>query len=181
MQYGTLVHHLHGYQIVASDFLIFALGLSYALSKLKERGKIITKLWKIITKSQGKIKKSETAFCRSALLLLFCENCFCLSQLIKKLNSTEQGALFRHFASPRWSPLRMRTKVVSIFIFFQELSNKKKLRLYDQRWLKSLKGGGVLSFLSHAFLSNRAFYILSDVTFQKRSTLLALMFSAISG
>ena len=32
-------------------------------------------------------------------------------------------------------PLRMRTKTVSIFIFFQELSNKtkKKLRLYDQR------------------------------------------------
>ena len=28
------------------------------------------------------------------------------------------------FASPRWSPLRMRTKVVSFFIHFQELSNK---------------------------------------------------------
>ena len=57
---------------------------------------------------------------------------------LKKLNSMERGALklFNIFASPRWSPLRMRTKVVSFFIFFQELSNKKKLRLYDQRWLK---------------------------------------------
>ena len=59
---------------------------------------------------------------------------------MKKLRSTEWGALFRHFASPRWSPLRMRTKVVSFFIFFQELSNKKKLRLHDKRWLKYSQG-----------------------------------------
>ena len=39
---------------LASDFLIFVQGLSYGLSKLKKRGKIITKLWKIITKSLGK-------------------------------------------------------------------------------------------------------------------------------
>ena len=45
----------------------------------------------------SKIKNSKASFCRSALLLLFCENRFCLSQLIEKLNSTEQGALFRHF------------------------------------------------------------------------------------
>ena len=35
-------------------FLIFSQGLSYGLSKSKKRGKIITKLWKIITKSLGK-------------------------------------------------------------------------------------------------------------------------------
>ena len=39
---------------VASDFLIFAQGISYGLSKSKKQGKIITKLWKIITKSLGK-------------------------------------------------------------------------------------------------------------------------------
>ena len=36
-------------QNLASDFLIFASGLVYGLSKSKKRGKIITKLWKIIT------------------------------------------------------------------------------------------------------------------------------------
>ena len=51
---GTLVHHVNGYKSVASDFLIFAYGLSYGLSKSKIRGKIVTKLWKIITKSLGK-------------------------------------------------------------------------------------------------------------------------------
>ena len=47
---------------IASDFLIFAYGLSYGLSKSKKRGKIVTKLWKIITKSPGKIKNSEALF-----------------------------------------------------------------------------------------------------------------------
>ena len=44
MKLRTLVHHVHGYKKVASDFLIFALGLSYGLSTSKKRGKIITKL-----------------------------------------------------------------------------------------------------------------------------------------
>ena len=37
MKLGTLVHHVHGYKI-ASDFLIFAQGLSYGLSKSKNTG-----------------------------------------------------------------------------------------------------------------------------------------------
>ena len=43
---------------IASDFLIFSWGLSYGLSKSKKWGKIITKLWKIITKSLGKNLKN---------------------------------------------------------------------------------------------------------------------------
>ena len=43
---------------------------------------------------------------------------------------------FDIFASPRWSP------VVSIFIFFHQLSNKNKLRLHEQRCQISLKRGG---------------------------------------
>ena len=54
MKFGTLVQHAPGYKTVASDFLIFAWGLSYGLSKSIKRGKIVTKLWKIITKSLGK-------------------------------------------------------------------------------------------------------------------------------
>ena len=36
MQFGTLAHHVHGYKI-ASDFVIFAQGLSYGLSKSKNK------------------------------------------------------------------------------------------------------------------------------------------------
>ena len=43
---------------------------------------------------------------------------------------------FDIFASPRWSPLRMRTKVVSFFIFFQELSNKKKIKALRPKMTK---------------------------------------------
>ena len=35
MKIGTLVHHVHGYKI--SEFLVFAQGLSYGLSKLKKK------------------------------------------------------------------------------------------------------------------------------------------------
>ena len=43
MKFGTLVQHALGYNI-ASDFLNFAWGLSYGLSKSKKGGKIVTKL-----------------------------------------------------------------------------------------------------------------------------------------
>ena len=43
MKLGTLGHHVPGYK-VASNFLIFAQGLSYGLSKSKKLGKIITEL-----------------------------------------------------------------------------------------------------------------------------------------
>ena len=49
---------------------------------------------------------------------------------------------FDIFASPR-SPLRMRTKVVSFFIFFQELSNQKKIKALRPKMTKiALRGGG---------------------------------------
>ena len=50
--HGRLMAHLFIMFVAAegaSDFLIFAQGLSYGLSKSKKRGKIITKLWKIIS------------------------------------------------------------------------------------------------------------------------------------
>ena len=49
---------------------------------------------------------------------------------------------FDNFASPRWSPLRMRTKVVSFFIFFQELSNKKKFKALRPKMTKIASRGG---------------------------------------
>ena len=75
---------------------------------------------------------------------------FVPSYLNKKLNSTERGALFRHFASPRWSPLRMRTKVVSFFFFSKSFQTKKimalrpKMTKIASRWscLKKKKSGG---------------------------------------
>ena len=79
---------------------------------------------------KAKIKKSEAKFCRSALLLSFCETPFVSIAINKKVKFDEARCPFSTFlrlqgASPRWSPLRMRTKVVSFFNFFQELSNTR--------------------------------------------------------
>ena len=49
---------------------------------------------------------------------------------------------FDIFASPRWSPLHMRTKVASFFIFFQELSNKKKIKALRPKMTKIASRGG---------------------------------------
>ena len=49
---------------------------------------------------------------------------------------------FDIFASPRWPPLRMRTKVASFFIFFQELSNKKKIKALRPKMTKIASRGG---------------------------------------
>ena len=76
-----------------------------------------------------KIINFEARLCRSALLLLLCENRFCLLRFVKKLNSTKRGAFFDMFASPRWSLLCMRTKVVSFLIFFQDFQTKKFKKL----------------------------------------------------
>ena len=65
---------------------------------------------------------------------------------------------FDIFASPRWSPLRMRTKVVSFFIFFQELSNKKKIKALWPKMTKiASRGGPALSSQFHYLhlLSNK--------------------------
>ena len=51
---------------------------------------------------------------------------------------------FNIFASPRWSPLRMRTKVASFFIFFQELSNKKKIKALRPKMTKIASRGSCL-------------------------------------
>ena len=53
--------------------------------------------------------------------------------------------IFDIFASPRWSPLRMRTKVVSFFIFFQELSNKKKIKALRPKMTKLASRGSCLN------------------------------------
>ena len=73
----------------------------------------------------AKTKKSEATFRRSALLLSFCESRFSLSQLLKKLNSTERGALFRHFCISKVITTAHAHKSILIFHFFQELSNQK--------------------------------------------------------
>ena len=58
---------------------------------------------------------------------------------------------FDIFAFPRWWPLRMRTKVASFFIFFQELSNKKKIKALRPKMTKiaSRGGGGPALIFSH--------------------------------
>ena len=50
---------------------------------------------------------------------------FCLSQLIKKLNSTKRGASFRHFCVSKVTTDAHVHKSGVIFQFFEDLSNKK--------------------------------------------------------
>ena len=57
MKLCTLVHHAHGYKTLSQIFINFAQGLSYSLSKSKQQGKNIIKLWKIKTKSWNKFLK----------------------------------------------------------------------------------------------------------------------------
>ena len=62
---------------------------------------------------------------------------------------------FDIFASPRWSPLRMRTKVASFFIFFQELSNKKKIKALRPKMTKiASRGGPALRFVLYYAIAN---------------------------
>ena len=74
----------------------------------------------------AKIKKSEARFWRSALLLSFCENRLCLSELIKKLNSTERGAFFPHFCVSKVITTAHVHKSGDIFhIFWKTFQTKK--------------------------------------------------------
>ena len=80
-------------------------------------------------------------FCRSALLLSVCENGLCLSQLIKKLNSTERGALFRHFCVSKVITTAHAHKSGVIFHFFPR-SFKKKIKALRPKMTKIASRGG---------------------------------------
>ena len=90
------------------------------------------------------LKKSEATFCRSALLLSFCENRFCLSQLLKKLNSTERGALFRHFCVSKVITTAHAHKSGVIFHFFPRAFKQKKIKALRPKMTKIASRGGVL-------------------------------------
>ena len=64
-------------------------------------------------------------FCRFTRLLSFCENRLCLSQLIKKLNSTEWGALFWHFCVSKVITTTHAHQSGVIFHFFKSFQTKK--------------------------------------------------------
>ena len=80
--------------------------------------------------------------------LSFCETRLCLLQIVKKLNSTKQGAFLQHFCISKviTTILRMRTKVASFFIFFQDLSNKTKLKKTMTKDDKNSLKGSCLNF-----------------------------------
>ena len=106
----------------------------------------------------AKIKKSEATFCRSALLLSFCENRLCLSQLLKKLNSAEWGALFRHFCVSKVITTAHAHKSGVIFHFFPRAFKQKKVKALRPKMTKIASRGGscrtpliwsFLTFLHH--------------------------------
>ena len=89
------------------------------------------------------MKKSEALFCRSALLLSFCENRFGLSQLIKKLNSAERGALFRHFCVSKVITTAHAHKSGVIFpIFPRAFKQKKKIKALQPKMTEIASKGG---------------------------------------
>ena len=81
-------------------------------------------------------------FCRSTLLLSFCENRFCLSQLLKKLNSTERGALFRHFCVSKVFTTAHAHKSGVIFHFFPRAFKQKKIKALRPKMTKIASRGG---------------------------------------
>ena len=92
------------------------------------------KLFRWPLSPQPKIKKCETTFCRSALLLSFCVSV----TINKKVNSTEQGAFFSKVIT-----IAHAHKKVSFFIFCQELSNKK-IKALRRKMTKIASGGSCL-------------------------------------
>ena len=73
---------------------------------------------------------------RSTLLLLFCENRLCLSQLIKKLNSTEREALFRHFCASKVITTADAHKSGVICHFFPRAFKQKKVKALRPKMTK---------------------------------------------
>ena len=80
--------------------------------------------------------------CRSALLLSFCENRLCLSQLIKKLNSMERGALFRHFCVSKVINTAHAHKSGVIFHLFSRAFKQKKIKALRPKMTKKASREG---------------------------------------
>ena len=78
---------------------------------------------------------------RSALLLSFCENRFCLSQLIKMLNSTERGALFRHFCVSKVITTAHAHKSGVIFHFLPRAFKQKQNKALRPKMTKIASRG----------------------------------------
>ena len=72
----------------------------------------------------------------------------------KKVKFNGARCPFSTFVSPRWLPLRMRTKVVSFFTFSRAFK-QKKLSLYDQRWLKQPQWGPAFKKRKECCLRNK--------------------------
>ena len=86
-------------------------------------------------------------FCRSALFLSFCENRFCLSQLIKKLNSTERGAPFQHFCVSKVITTAHAHKSGVIFHFFPRAFKPKKIKALRPKMTKIASRGSCLNLI----------------------------------
>ena len=80
------------------------------------------------------------------LLLSFCENRLCLSQLIKKLNSTERGALFRHlnFCVSRVITTVHAHKSGVIFFYFSKSFQTTKYKALRPKMTKIASRGPAL-------------------------------------
>ena len=89
-------------QTLPRIFLIFQqpMDLVMVFRSRKNGVKLPLNFERLYLSSGAKIKISETAFCKFALLS-FCENRFCVWRFVKKLKLTKRGASFRHFWVPK--------------------------------------------------------------------------------
>ena len=93
----------------------------------------------------------------------------------KKLNSMERGAFFRHFCVSKVITTAHAHKSGVIFhIFPRAFKQTKKLRLYDQRWLNSIKGlrgggGGPALRTSNFFEKNLFWKCVKSPIWQERT------------
>ena len=106
----------------------------------------------------AKIKNFEAWFCRSALLLSFCENRFRLLRFIKKLNPTKRGAFFRLFCVSKVTSIAHAHTSGVIFYIFPRHFKQTKLSSCNQRWLKKPPRGPALIKISNANKSSFRHY-----------------------
>ena len=109
---------IHRYQYVVNQGG-HPIALDSMVTKLCEKSLLNSVRWCC----RGRAKREKAKFCRSVVLLSFRKPLW-LCWFVKKLNSLGKVS-YSTLVSPRWPPLRMRTIVVSFFIFCQNLSTKK--------------------------------------------------------
>ena len=153
MKLGTLVHHVPGYKTLTQIFLILPGDLVMVFQSRKNAVKSSRNFERSYLVARHKLKNLRQHFVdlpfflHSAKTISVYRNCFCLSQ--KKLNSTERGALFRHFCVSKVITTANAHKSGVIFhIFPRAFKQTKKIKALRPNMTKIASRGSCLNPLS---------------------------------